>query len=67
MDDAPLRRGHQTVHEKWDVNSGILSDAMLILAYQYFEQYEAPIFMQFGEVVQQNSTEVCEGQQWMLI
>jgi geranylgeranyl pyrophosphate synthase len=30
-----------TVHEKWDVNTGILSgDAMLILAYQYFEQYE---------------------------
>ena len=24
MDNAPLRRGHQTVHEKWDVNTGIL-------------------------------------------
>jgi geranylgeranyl diphosphate synthase type II len=41
MDDAPLRRGHETVHEKWNINTGILSgDAMLILAYQYFEQYE---------------------------
>jgi len=40
MDNAPLRRGHQTVHEKWDVNTGILSgDAMLILAYQLFETY----------------------------
>jgi geranylgeranyl diphosphate synthase type II len=30
MDDAPLRRGNMTVHEKWDVNTGILSgDAML--------------------------------------
>ena len=29
MDDAPLRRGKETVHEKWDVNTGILSgDAM---------------------------------------
>ena len=34
MDDAPLRRGHVTVHEKWNINTGILSgDAMLILAY----------------------------------
>ena len=41
MDDAPLRRGKQTVHEKWDINTGILSgDAMLILAYQLFENYE---------------------------
>ena len=40
MDDAPLRRGNQTVHEKWDLNTGILSgDAMLILAYQFFENY----------------------------
>lgn len=38
MDDAPLRRGKVTVHEKWNINTGILSgDAMLILAYQYFE------------------------------
>ena len=33
MDEAPLRRGKATVHEKWDVNTGILSgDAMLIKA-----------------------------------
>ncbi len=39
MDNAPLRRGEITVHEKWDVNTGILSgDAMLILAYQFFEE-----------------------------
>jgi hypothetical protein len=29
-----------------------------VLAYQYFEQYEAPNFYAVGEVVQQNSTEV---------
>ena len=40
MDDAPLRRGQQTVHEKWDINTGILSgDAMLIMAYQLFENF----------------------------
>ena len=48
MDDAPLRRGNVTVHEKWDINTGILSgDAMLILAYQYFEKYEPLIFKAF--------------------
>ena len=40
MDDAPLRRGKKTVHEKWDTNTGILSgDAMLILAYQLKKSY----------------------------
>jgi geranylgeranyl diphosphate synthase type II len=65
MDDAPLRRGKQTVHEKWDVNSGILSgDAMLILAYQYFEQYEPVVFMQLAKLFSKTALEVCEGQQW---
>jgi geranylgeranyl diphosphate synthase type II len=65
MDDAPLRRGEQTVHEKWDVNSGILSgDAMLILAYQYFEQYEPVIFMDLAKLFSKTALEVCEGQQW---
>ena len=45
MDAAPLRRGHQTVHEKWDLNTGILSgDAMLIMAYQLFENYHLKLF-----------------------
>lgn len=65
MDDAPLRRGNQTVHEKWDVNSGILSgDAMLILAYQYFEQYDPVIFVQLAKLFSKTALEVCEGQQW---
>lgn len=64
MDEAPLRRGHQTVHEKWDVNTGILSgDAMLILAYQYFENYEAPIFKELAKLFSKTAIEVCEGQQ----
>jgi geranylgeranyl diphosphate synthase type II len=65
MDDAPLRRGHQTVHEKWDVNTGILSgDAMLILAYQYFEQYEPVVFRDLAKLFSKTALEVCEGQQW---
>ena len=65
MDDAPLRRGHETVHEKWNLNTGILSgDAMLILAYQYFEQYEPIIFKDLAKLFSKTALEVCEGQQW---
>lgn len=65
MDDAPLRRGKETVHEKWDLNTGILSgDAMLILAYQYFEQYEPAVFRDLAKLFSKTALEVCEGQQW---
>ncbi|WP_130733337.1 polyprenyl synthetase family protein [Flavobacterium sp. J27] len=65
MDDAPLRRGNQTVHEKWDINTGILSgDAMLILAYQFFENYEPVIFQQLAKLFSKTALEVCEGQQY---
>ncbi len=64
MDDAPLRRGHQTVHEKWDINTGILSgDTMLILAYQYFENYAPHIFQKLAQLFSKTALEVCEGQQ----
>lgn len=65
MDDAPLRRGKETVHEKWDINTAILSgDAMLILAYQYFEQYEPEIFRDLAKLFSKTALQVCEGQQW---
>ena len=65
MDAAPLRRGHETVHEKWDVNTGILSgDAMLIMAYRYFETYEPTVFYALVQLFSQTALEVCEGQQW---
>jgi geranylgeranyl diphosphate synthase type II len=65
MDDAPLRRGKVTVHEKWNINTGILSgDAMLILAYQYFEQYEPAVFRDLAKLFSKTALEVCEGQQW---
>lgn len=65
MDDAPLRRGNKTVHEKWNINTGILSgDAMLILAYQYFEVYEPLIFQSLAKLFSKTALEVCEGQQW---
>lgn len=65
MDDAPLRRGNETVHEKWNINTGILSgDAMLILAYQYFEGYEPTIFRELAKLFSKTALEVCEGQQY---
>ena len=64
MDDAPLRRGKQTVHEKWNLNTGVLSgDAMLILAYQYFENYEADTFQELAKLFSKTALEVCDGQQ----
>ncbi len=65
MDDAPLRRGNKTVHEKWDLNTGILSgDAMLILAYQLFENYEPNTFQELAKLFSKTALEVCEGQQY---
>ena len=64
MDAAPLRRGKATVHEKWDTNTGILSgDAMLILAYQYFENYESIVFQKLAKLFSKTALEVCDGQQ----
>ncbi|MFD2567230.1 polyprenyl synthetase family protein [Pseudotenacibaculum haliotis] len=64
MDEAPLRRGKETVHQKWDLNTGILSgDAMLILAYQYFENYEPLIFQRLAKLFSKTALEVCDGQQ----
>ena len=65
MDDAPLRRGEETVHERWDINTGILSgDAMLILAYQLFENYEGETFKKLAQLFSKTAIEVCEGQQY---
>ncbi len=65
MDGAPKRRGRATVHEKWDVNTGILSgDAMLIMAYQLFENYEIHIFKALAKLFSKTALKVCEGQQY---
>lgn len=65
MDDAPLRRGQPTVHEKWNINTGILSgDAMLIMAYQLFEDYTPSQFKDLVKLFSKTALEVCEGQQY---
>lgn len=64
MDNAPLRRNVQTVHEKWNTNVAILSgDALLINSYQYLcrtEEQKLPLIM---DVFNKTAIEVCEGQQ----
>lgn len=63
MDKSDMRRGHLTVHKKWNENTAILSgDTMLIMAYQLFNQgirneeaWAAFIDATLG---------VCEGQQY---
>lgn len=64
MDSAPIRRGKPTVHIKWDENTGILSgDAMMILANQCFESYDASVFKELMILFNKTALEVCEGQQ----
>lgn len=68
MDKAPLRRGKQTVHEKWNDNIAILSgDVMLVKAYDYLNKVEGLSLADFQYLVHrfnQTAAEVCEGQQF---
>ncbi|MFC2127762.1 polyprenyl synthetase family protein [Bacteroidota bacterium] len=65
MDDAPLRRKKATVHEKWDVNTAILSgDAMLILSYEFLEEYDGNVYKKLMKLFNKTALEVCEGQQY---
>jgi geranylgeranyl diphosphate synthase type II len=64
MDQAPLRRGKPTVHEKWDQTVAILSgDAMLIKAYDLLLQAPEPILSRVINRFNKTAVEVCEGQQ----
>ena len=62
MDKAPLRRGKETVYQKWNSDIAILSgDAMLAMAFQYALKPKkgAEVAQQLGKV----AIEICEGQQ----
>lgn len=67
MDKAPLRRGKTTVHEKYDINTAILSgDALMIKAYQFFEDLPADKFKKVMKIFSDGALKVCEGQQYDL-
>lgn len=67
MDQAPLRRGMETVYHKWNSDIALLSgDTMLIKAFQYVldtdKKYRYDVFAELCKV----ALEVCEGQQYDL-
>lgn len=65
MDKAPLRRGKQTVHKKWNVNTAILSgDVMLVKVYEMFLSLEGEKLKEVLKAFNICAAEVCEGQQW---
>lgn len=65
MDKAPLRRGKPTVHEKWNVNTAILSgDVMLVRVYDMFLSLPDHQLKKVLYAFNQCAAEVCEGQQW---
>ena len=65
MDNAPLRRGKATVHEKWNVNTAILSgDVMLVRVYDLFLTLEENKLKAVLKIFNTCAAEVCEGQQW---
>lgn len=64
MDEAPLRRGEPTVHEKWNANTAILSgDVMLVAAYELLGNVADAHFKQAFKRFNRTAAEVCEGQQ----
>ncbi len=65
MDNAPLRRGKKTVHEKWNLNTAILSgDVMLVKVYDQFLKIEEGLLKEVLTKFNACAAEVCEGQQW---
>jgi len=65
MDKAPLRRGNQTVHKKWNVNTAILSgDVMLVKVYEMLLSVEPQKIKRTLQAFNKCAAEVCEGQQW---
>ena len=65
MDQADLRRGHETVHKRWDANTAILSgDSMLVLAYQRMAQCRPDKLKEVIDVFTQTALEIGEGQQY---
>jgi geranylgeranyl diphosphate synthase type II len=64
MDQAPLRRGSETVHEKWDANTAILSgDAMFVQAYEELSVVNPTFLPPLLKLFNRTAIEVCEGQQ----
>ena len=65
MDNADMRRGHETVHRRWDANKAILSgDSMLVLAYQRMQQVPADKLPAVLDLFTVTALEIGEGQEY---
>lgn len=65
IDQAPLRRGKETIYQKWNLNTAILSgDTMFAIAYGRLSQCEPRLLPKLMEVFTATAIEVCEGQQY---
>lgn len=65
MDNADLRRGHETVHKRWNANTAILSgDSMLVLAYQRMAQVPKEKLAAVLDCFTETALEIGEGQEY---
>ena len=65
MDDAPIRRGKETVYKKWNSNIAILSgDTMFAIAYKHLAMSDKNVLQDVLHIFTKAAIEVCEGQQY---
>ena len=65
MDKAPVRRGFVTIHEKYNLNTAILSgDVLMIKACEYLSKVNPIYFKKVFDIFTKTAIEVCEGQQY---
>jgi len=65
MDNAPIRRGKETVFKKWNQSTAILSgDTMFAMAYEYLMKTDIKISRRIFWIMNKTALEVCEGQQY---
>lgn len=64
MDQAPLRRGKETVHKKYGESTAILAgDVMLVAAYEYLNRISPALLPSILQLFNTTARQVCEGQQ----
>lgn len=68
MDNAPVRRGKETVHIKWNANTAILSgDAMMVEAYKLLCKTPQEKLAEVLEIFSDTASGVCEGQMYDML
>jgi len=64
LDNAPLRRGMETLHTKFGGNTALLAgDVMLVTAYEYLNKISGKYIFTILGLFNKTAKKVCEGQQ----